>query len=81
MELIFELFDTNCAAQVPIFDNLFVNFTFSDRILWIFMDSEQIFDDFQDCVKCRTPLLARQRVRSTLDNNCSVPQMRVLFQY
>ena len=33
MELIFEFFDTNCAAQVPIFDNLFVNFMFYDRIL------------------------------------------------
>ena len=68
MELILELFDANFAAQVPIFDNLLVNFMFFDRILWIFMDSDQIFDDFHHCVRCRTPLLARRRVRSTLNN-------------
>ena len=37
MELILELFDANFVAQVPIFDNLLVNFMFFDRILWIFM--------------------------------------------
>ena len=67
MEIISELFDANFAAQVPMFDNFFINFMFFDRILWIFMDSEQIFDDFQHCVRCRTPLLARRRVRSTLN--------------
>ena len=36
------------------------------------MDSEQIFDDFQQCVRCRTPLLARRRVRSTLNNNIDI---------
>ena len=59
--------DTDFAPQVPIFDNLLDNFTFFDRILWIFMNSEQIFDDFQHCVRCRTPILARRRVRSTLN--------------
>ena len=66
-ELILEPLDANFAAQVPIFDNLLVNFMFFDRILWIFMDSDQIFNDFQHCVRCRTPLLARRRVRNTLN--------------
>ena len=67
MELILELFDANFAPQVLILDNLLFNCTFLDKILWIFMDSEQIFDDFQHCVRCRTTLLARRRVRSTLN--------------
>ena len=46
-ELILEPLDANFAAQVPIFDNLLVNFMFFNRILWIYMDSDQIFDDFQ----------------------------------
>ena len=66
MELILELFDANFAARVPIFNNLLLNFMFFKRILMILMVLEQIFNDFQHCVRCRTPLLARGRVRSTL---------------
>ena len=38
MDLILELFDAKFAAQVPIFDNLFVNSMFFEGISWIFMD-------------------------------------------
>ena len=61
------LLDANFAALALILHNILVNFSFFDRILTIFAELEQIFVDFQHGVRCPTRLLARRRVRSTLN--------------
>ena len=61
------LLDANFAALALILHNILVNFSFSDRILTIFAALEQSFNDFQHGVRCPTRLLARRRVRSTLN--------------
>ena len=67
-EFIGGLLDANFVALALILHNILVNFSFFDRILTIFAELEQIFDDFQYGVRCPTRLLARRRGRSPLNN-------------
>ena len=66
-EFIVGLLDANFAALALILHNILVNSSLFNRILTIFAELEQMFDDFQHGVRCPTRLLVRRRGRRPLN--------------